>query len=58
MKKYSLTKGFSAGMIAASLGMLSTARLSPKQVHASNIPKSLINPVQQLSIPSVTSWDG
>lgn len=37
MKKYSLTKKFSAGMIAASLGMLSTASLSPKQVHASNI---------------------
>ena len=37
MKKHSLTKEFSAGMIAASLGMLSTASLSPKQVHASGI---------------------
>lgn len=37
MKKHSLTKEFSAGMIAASLGMLSTASLSPKQVHASSI---------------------
>ena len=37
MKKYSLTKKFSAGMIAASLGMLSTASLFSKQVHASSI---------------------
>ena len=59
MKKHSLTKEFSAGMIAASLGMLSTASLSPKQVHASGItPVVAQNPFQQLSIPSVTSWDG
>lgn len=53
MKKYSLTKGFSAGMIAASLGMLSTARLSPKQVHASSITPVVAQKSNQSSSTAV-----
>lgn len=53
MKKHSLTKEFSAGMIAASLGMLSTASLSPKQVHASSITPVVAQKSNQSSSTAV-----